>query len=64
VVEACKRHGKSCGTQVVDPSEGTIRGAFDQGFTFAVLASDVFLLWKWSERMMGLMKSSRTHPSA
>jgi 2-dehydro-3-deoxyglucarate aldolase len=64
VVEACRKSGKSCGTQIVDPTEAAISQTKAQGFTFAVLSSDVFLLWKWSERMNGLMKASRAVPEA
>ncbi len=49
VVDACRKHGKACGTQLVDVHEGTVTAAFESGFTFAILSSDVFLLWKWSE---------------
>lgn len=55
VIEACRKYGKSCGTQVVDPDQKSVRRAFAQGFTFVVLASDIFLLWKWGERMNTLM---------
>lgn len=54
VVEACRRHGKACGTQLIEPDEQTVTAAFEEGYTFVVLASDVFILWKWSERMRAL----------
>jgi 2-keto-3-deoxy-L-rhamnonate aldolase RhmA len=59
VVEACRRHGKACGTQLVDVSEATIAAAFDSGFTFVILSSDVFLLWKWSESIRKLTSGFR-----
>jgi 2-keto-3-deoxy-L-rhamnonate aldolase RhmA len=59
VIEACRRHGLSCGTQLVDPNPKTIKKAFDAGFTFLVLSSDVFLLWKWAERMGQLIPAAR-----
>ena len=59
VVEACARHGKACGTQVVEPDEYNIQPVFDSGFTFAVLASDIFALWKWSDKVAGLISGSR-----
>jgi 2-dehydro-3-deoxyglucarate aldolase len=55
VIKACKKHGKACGTQLIDPDQGNVRQAFLAGYTFVVLASDVFLLWKWSERMQDLV---------
>jgi 2-keto-3-deoxy-L-rhamnonate aldolase RhmA len=56
VVEACRRHGKACGTQVVDVTEETVARAFEAGFTFVVLSSDVFILWKWAERVRSIRK--------
>lgn len=55
VIAACRRHRKACGTQIVDPTEQNVLEAFDQGYTFVVLASDVFLLCKWTERMHRLI---------
>lgn len=55
VVEACRRRGKACGTQIVEPAEKEVWEAFEAGYTFVVLASDVFVLWKWSERMRSLI---------
>ena len=51
LVEACRRHRKACGTQVIDPTPEHVAAAFGRGYTFIVLASDVFILWKWSDRM-------------
>lgn len=59
VVEACQRHGKACGTQMIEPDERTVTEAFEAGYTFVVLASDVFILWKWSERMRTLSAGRR-----
>jgi 2-dehydro-3-deoxyglucarate aldolase len=59
VVEACKRHGKACGTQIVDASADALSAAFSAGYTFAVLSSDVFLLWKWSERVKDMLTNLR-----
>ena len=59
VVDACRRAGKSCGAHLVDATEENIVATFDAGYTFAVLASDVFILWKWSERTRSLIQSIR-----
>jgi len=59
VVEACRKHGKACGTQIVDVSEKSVAAAFESGFTFAILSSDVFLLWKWSEGIRSLTSKLR-----
>jgi 2-dehydro-3-deoxyglucarate aldolase len=59
VVEACAQRGKACGTQLVDPTHETTLAAFEGGYTFVVLASDVFILWKWSERMRQMISAHR-----
>lgn len=50
VVKAAKQHGKACATQLVEPDTAKIRKAIEQGYTLIVMASDVFILWKWAER--------------
>mgnify|MGYP001604891720 CR=1 FL=1 len=57
VIAACKRHGKSCGTQLIEPNEQRIKKALAIGFSFVILSSDVFLLWKWAEEMKKLISS-------
>ena len=59
VIEACKKFGKSCGIHEVDPSVESVQSSFNAGSTFVVLASDVFVLWKWGERMKNLISTSR-----
>jgi len=59
VVDACKKAGKGCGTQVVSPDPENVSTAFANGFTFVVLSSDIFLLWKWAEGMNGLISECR-----
>jgi len=59
VVDACRKFGKACGTQDIDPTPQSVKNAIDSGNTFVVLASDVFLLWKWGEHMQQLIKSCR-----
>lgn len=59
VIEACRRHGKACGTHLIEPDEARVRAAFASGYTFVVLASDVFVLWEWAERMRRLSASLR-----
>ncbi|MBI3320586.1 MAG: hypothetical protein HYZ89_08420, partial [Candidatus Omnitrophica bacterium] len=62
VIEACRRHRKACGTQVIEPTEHAVAAALEIGYTFVVLASDVFILWKWSERMRKLMETLHKRP--
>lgn len=59
VIEACERHGKSCGTQVSEASEAGVQALFDLGYTYAILGSDLFVLWKWAEQMAALMGRMR-----
>lgn len=59
VIAACERFGKSCGTQVADASEKSVQALFDLGYTYAILGSDLFVLWKWAEQMQGLIKFMR-----
>ena len=59
VIAACERYGKSCGTQVADASIESVHDLFDLGYTYAILGSDLFVLWKWAEQMQGLIKSMR-----
>lgn len=59
VIEACRKFKKSCGTQITEPDVKRVKGAFSSGYTFVVLSSDIFLLWKWAEGMKALTKSLR-----
>tara|TARA_B100001093_G_C26733369_1_gene973300 strand:- start:415 stop:1203 length:789 start_codon:yes stop_codon:yes gene_type:complete len=56
VIKACKKYGKSCGTQVSDTSKKVITDLFDLGYTFAILGSDLFVLWRWAKDMKTMMK--------
>jgi 2-dehydro-3-deoxyglucarate aldolase len=57
VIEACQKFKKSCGTQIADVSKKSLDGLFKQGYTFAILSSDLFILWKWAEKMSEYIKS-------
>ena len=59
VIAACEKFGKSCGTQVSDSTPESVEFLFDLGYTYAILGSDLFVLWKWAEKMQGLIKSMR-----
>lgn len=59
VVEACRRLGKACGTQLVEPTGAKVADALEAGYTFVVLSSDVFLLWKWGEGMRRIVEEHR-----
>ena len=57
VIAACATHGKSCGTQIVEATQANTQALFDLGYTYAILSSDLFVLWKWTASMQGLIQS-------
>lgn len=59
VVEACARNGKSCCTQLQQVSAEAVQDAFDQGYTFVILGSDLFVLWKWAEQTRAVVDQFR-----
>ncbi len=59
VIVACERHGKSCGTQVADVNPSSVNALFELGYNYAILGSDLFVLWKWAAQMQEMMKSMR-----
>ena len=59
VVDTCRKFGKACGTQDIDPTSERVQAAIDSGYTFVVLASDVFILWKWGEKMKKVVEDCR-----
>ena len=60
VIDACAAVGKACGTQIVEPDRENIEEAFSDSYTFVVLASDIFILWKWAERIKPLINQMRS----
>ena len=59
VKDACRKYGKACGTQDIDPSSESVQEAMDSGYTFVILASDVFILWKWGEKIQKVIADCR-----
>ncbi|MBF0119183.1 MAG: 4-hydroxy-2-oxovalerate aldolase [Desulfobacterales bacterium] len=59
VIDACARKGKSCGTQLAEATEENVKQLFDLGYTYAILSSDLFVLWKWAESMKTLIHSMK-----
>lgn len=57
VIDACKKAGKACGTQIADVTPEAVKKAVEDGYTFIFFSSDLFILWKWSEQMQGIMKT-------
>ena len=59
VYVACEQFGKACGPHEVEPTIESVQASFNAGSTFVVLSSDVFILWKWGERMQKLIEECR-----
>jgi 2-dehydro-3-deoxyglucarate aldolase len=59
VISACAKFKKSCGTQISQTTEADVKGLFDLGYTYAILGSDLFVLWQWAEEMKNLMGKLR-----
>lgn len=59
VIELAAKHGKACGNQIVDLSTEMIQAKFKEGYTFLVLSSDIFLMWKWAEQTRQMMNAAR-----
>ena len=51
VIEICKQYNKSCGTQLSNPDHENINNAINEGFTFIILSSDLFILSNWAQSM-------------
>ncbi len=56
VIKACEKWRKSCGTQVSVASMESVQQLFDQGYTYAILESDLFILSNWTENMKKLIE--------
>ena len=59
VIASCEEHGKSCGTQIVEVNKDNVQALFDLGYTYAILSSDLFVLWKWVESTKSLIDPMR-----
>jgi 2-keto-3-deoxy-L-rhamnonate aldolase RhmA len=55
VITACEKANISCGTQLANVSEAGVNRLFDLGYTYAILGSDLFVLWKWAADMQTLI---------
>lgn len=56
VVEACAKRGIGCCTQIADVSNNRIEAAFDAGFSFVILGSDLFVLSNWARTMQATIR--------
>lgn len=56
IVEASQRSGIACGTHLVEAKAEQISASLASQFTFVVLSSDIFLLWKWADQIKSLVR--------
>lgn len=54
VINACEKAGIGCCTQIQSPSSKNIKSALDQGYTFLILGSDLFVITEWSKAVVEL----------
>jgi len=59
VIRACEKYKKGCGTQVADATMENVQQLFALGYTYAILGSDLFVLWKWAEQMQDLIQAMK-----
>ena len=59
VVDACRKFRKAYGTQDIDSTSERVKAAIEAVYTFVVLTSDVFILWKCGEKMQIVVEDCR-----
>lgn len=57
IISICREMKVSCGIQINDVSEELVTEKVRMGFNFIILASDLFILWKWTEKANLLIQS-------
>lgn len=57
IIRSCVKNQKGCGIQLVYPNIEDLRGHLKRGFTFIVIGSDIFNLWKRSEEVDAMIES-------
>ena len=62
VSQACQQHQTSFGTHLVEPDLESMENALQEGYSFLVLASDVFVLWKWSQSIKSAIQTINKAP--
>jgi 2-keto-3-deoxy-L-rhamnonate aldolase RhmA len=59
VVEACAKYGKACCTQISAVTPAAVEDVFDQGYSFVILGSDLFVITSWAREMRGVVDKFR-----
>jgi len=53
------KHQKGCGTQIINITPEEVMKKREKGYSFTVLSSDIFILWKWGEKVRSLVQEMR-----
>lgn len=56
IIEACRRVGKGCCTQIQNPTSKNIQDALHAGYTFTFLGSDLFILSEWAKSTLEIVE--------
>lgn len=59
VLQVAQRQHKACGIQLVELQRSTLQARIEEGYRLVVLASDVFILWKWAARTGEMIEEVR-----
>jgi 2-dehydro-3-deoxyglucarate aldolase len=57
IIKICNEMKVSCGIQINDVTEELVTEKVNMGFNFVILASDLFILWKWTEKANSLIQA-------
>ena len=55
IINTCKKRNISCGTQISDVNLENTSNAFNLGYTFVIMGSDLFAITKWAQETKNLM---------
>jgi 2-dehydro-3-deoxyglucarate aldolase len=56
VIEACAKRGIGCCTQISAVTNERVEAAFDNGYSFVILGSDLFILTRWASEARAILQ--------
>ena len=59
VIKACREYNKTCGTHIVEANMENVKKTFSRGYNLEILSSDIFIIWKWAEKMGTIINKAR-----
>lgn len=59
IIEICEKYNVSVGTQVSEVSSEKVKELFKMNYTYSILGSDLFLLWKSAENIKNIINKLR-----